>query len=61
MNEITNHYVRSAVRTHLKPHTISHEELNDLFRGAGWIGKRREPHPWLKMVPFLDKGPGLGR
>jgi len=61
MNEITNHYVRSAVRTTLKPHTISHEELNELFLSVGWIGKRRQPHPLLKLVPFLDRGPGVGR
>ena len=43
----------------LKPHgSLSCNEINELFLSAGWLGRRRERPVLLRLVPFLDKGPG---
>ncbi len=41
----------------------SNEEITAAFIKAGWIGKRRVPHPKMRLVPFFDIGPGpdIGR
>jgi len=39
-------------------HTISHEQLNRLFREVGWVGKRRLKPDYLKVIHRNDRGPG---
>jgi hypothetical protein len=58
MNEITNHYVRTASRKANKPHNMKAEDIRTLFIRVGWVGKIHERHPLMKLVPFFDRGPG---
>ncbi len=57
---MSNNYV-SGAKGSTKPNTLKAEEISELYVKVGWIGKRRVPHPALRIVPFFDKGPGIGR
>lgn len=37
------------------------QEIRDRLVLVGWVGKRRQLDPQLKVVPYFDRGPGLGR
>ncbi len=59
-NEKTHNYV-SRSKGAPKAHNIPSEEVTALFIAAGWIGQRRVPHKLMRLVPFYDRGPGVGR
>jgi len=54
---MTNNYVSSERRTGgaMKP-----AEITELFVSIGWIGKLSVRKPLVRLVPFFDKGPGIG-
>jgi hypothetical protein len=57
---MTNNYVSGAKQS-AKMSTLKPEEVSELFIQVGWIGRRRKPGPLMRLVPFFDKGPGVGR
>lgn len=57
--EQTHHYV-SREKNRSKQ-ICSTEEINDLFIAVGWLGRRRQINPVLRLIPFFDRGPGFGR
>ncbi len=57
----TGHYVHSETRAPNRPHRITHAEINEAFLKWGIIGKRRKINPVVRLMPYFDKGPGLGR
>jgi hypothetical protein len=50
-----------AFSTKRKSGCLPAEDIATLFIRVGWIGRRPEPEPLLKLAPHFDKGPGLGR
>ena len=56
MNEKTHHYV-SREKNRSKG-TCSTTEITELYILAGWLGRRRQINPILRLVPFFDRGRG---
>lgn len=53
-------YATNSSKTLQKWHSISHERLNELFQGAGWVGRRT--YQIKPRAPLRDdRGPGIGR
>ena len=50
-NEASNYVPRPKT---IGWHTIKHEELNELYQSAGWIGRRRFPVVFLKTLPVVE-------
>ena len=55
-----NYYRQGTSKTYRK-HRMTTVEIADLFIAAGWLGKRQPINSALKLVPHLDRGPGIGR
>lgn len=60
MNEITHNYVSRSKGSGKLP-TATAEEITELYIQVGWLGRRRQINPILRLVPFFDRGPGIGR
>jgi hypothetical protein len=48
------HQYVSRAKNANKIHGTTHEELNELLQGRGWIGKRRQPVKYLKALPVRE-------
>ena len=55
-----SNYREGTSKTYDRKRGLTAEEIRALFVKAGWIGEYRVPHPFLTLVPFFDRGPGVG-
>jgi len=56
MRTPTKNYVKAQNKQAHR--SLTSEQIRDLFIQVGWIGRRQQINPVLKVVPFFDRGRG---